>query len=60
MTLTRVTKIPRLAEKADYNAKITEIESKILSITCLANAVALNAVEKKMHNVSNLVVMLVI
>ena len=44
-----------LVKKADCNAKITEIESKIRSISGLATAAALSAVENKKPNVSNLV-----
>ena len=44
-----------LVKKTDYNAKITEIEGKIPSITGLATTAALNAVESKIPNVSNLV-----
>ena len=43
-----------LVEKSDYNAKITEIESKIPSIIDLVTSAALNAVENKISNVSNL------
>lgn len=43
-----------LVEKTDYNAKITEIESKIPSIIDLVTSAALNAVENKISNVSNL------
>ena len=42
--------------KKDYNAKITEMESKIPSITGLATTPALTtAVENKIPDVSNLV-----
>ena len=41
--------------KTDYNAKITEIEGKIPSISDLATNAALTAVENKIPNVSNLV-----
>ena len=41
--------------KADYNAKNTEIEGKIHSITDLATTAALTAVENKIPDVSNLV-----
>ena len=45
-----------LLKKADYNAKITEIESKIPSITWLATTAALTtAVENKIPDVINLV-----
>ena len=43
-------KIPnssKLVEKLDYNAKITEIESKVPIISGLATTSALTAVEKK-------------
>ena len=41
-------------KKTDLNAKITEIENKIPSITELATNLALTAVENKIPNVSNL------
>ena len=41
--------------KTDYNAKIVEIEGKIPSIFGLATTAALNEVENKIYNVSNLV-----
>ena len=41
--------------KTNYNAKITEIESKWPSITGLATASALNAIENKIPNVIDLV-----
>ena len=44
-----------LLKKTDYNAKITEIESKILSITSLATNAVLTAVENKKSNDRNLV-----
>ena len=44
-----------LLKKTDYNAKITEIESKIPSVSVLAITSALNAVENKIPYVSNLV-----
>ena len=44
-----------LFKKTDYNAKIIEIESTIRSIRGLATTAALNAVENKIPNVSNLV-----
>ena len=55
MTLTR--KYLMLVDllKTHYNAKITEIEGNILSISRLATTAALNAVENKTPNVSNLV-----
>ena len=51
-------KIPdtcELVKKLDYNAKISEIESKIPSISGLATNSALTAVENKIPNVSKLV-----
>ena len=42
-------------KKTDYNAKITETEGKIPIITGLATTTALNVVEYKIHNVSDLV-----
>ena len=44
-----------LVKKLDCNAKITEIESKIPSITGLATNSALTAAEDEILNVSNLV-----
>ena len=44
-----------LAKKPDLNAKITEIENKIPSITGLAMNLALTAVENKIPDVSSLV-----
>ena len=41
--------------KTDYNAKITEIDGKISSITGLATTAALNVVENKMPDIRNLV-----
>ena len=40
--------------KKDYNTKITETESKILSISGLATNAALTAVENEIADVSNL------
>ena len=51
-------KIPdtsRLVQKFDNNAKITEIENKIPSITALATTSALIASENKIPDVSSLV-----
>ena len=42
-------------KKTDSNTKITEIEGKILSISGLANTIALTVVENKIPDVSNLV-----
>ena len=44
-----------LIKKPDYNTKISEIESKIPSITGLARTSALTAVENKIPSVTNLV-----
>ena len=44
-----------LIKKTDYNAKISEIESKMLSISGLVTNAALTAVENKIPNVSSLV-----
>ena len=41
--------------KKDYNAKATEIESKVPSISGLATNFALTAVENKIPDVSNIV-----
>ena len=43
-----------LAKKRDYNAKITEIENKIPSISGLATTYILNVVENKIPDVSTL------
>ena len=44
-----------LVKKTDYNAKISEIEGKIPSISDLATNAALTVVENKTPEVSNLV-----
>ena len=44
-----------LLKKTNYNAKITEIESKIPSISGLATHFALTAIKNKMPDVSDLV-----
>ena len=44
-----------LLKKTDYNAKITDIESKIANISGLATNAALSAVEHKIPDVSSLV-----
>ena len=44
-----------MAKKRDLNAKVTEIQNKIPSITGLATNSALTAVENEIPNVSNLV-----
>ena len=53
-----VKKIPNtndLTKNTDLNAKITEIENKMSSITGLTTNSALTAVENKMHDVGSLV-----
>ena len=44
-----------LLKKTDYNAKITETENKIPSITGLTTTAALTSVGNKKSSVSNLV-----
>ena len=44
-----------LLKKTDHSAKISEIESKILSISGLATTSALTAVENNIPDVSSLV-----
>ena len=44
-----------MLKKSDYNAKVSEIEGKILSISDLATTSALTAVENKIPSVSDLV-----
>ena len=44
-----------LVKKTDYNAKITEVEGKIPSISSLATSAALARVENKISNISSLV-----
>ena len=44
-----------LVKKTDYNAKITEIERKIPSISGIATNAALTVAKNKIPNVSNLV-----
>ena len=46
---------PIVKKKMDYNAKISEIENKILSISGLAATSALNAVENETPDISSLV-----
>ena len=43
-----------LIKKTDYSAKISEIESNILSISGLVTNAALTAVENKIPNISSL------
>ena len=47
--------LSKIQSKTKYNAKITEIESKIANINCLATNSALTAVGNKTPDVSNLV-----
>ena len=44
-----------IVKKTDYNAKITEIERKIPSISGLATNAALTAVENKIPDINSLV-----
>ena len=44
-----------LLKKTDYNAKITEIEGKISSISPLAATATLTAIENRRADVSNVV-----
>ena len=44
-----------LLKETDYNAKITEVEGKIHSISGLATTTALTPIENKMPDISNLV-----
>ena len=44
-----------LLKKTDYNAKISETEGKVSSITGLDTTAALTTVENKIPNISNLV-----
>ena len=44
-----------LLKKTDYNAKISEIESEITSISGLVTTSALTAVENKISDVSSFV-----
>ena len=44
-----------LLKKTEYNANITETEIKVSSITEFSSTAALNAVENKIANASNLV-----
>ena len=44
-----------LLKKPEYNANITETEIKVSSITEFSSTAALNAVENKIANASNLV-----
>ena len=51
----KIPDISELIKKNNYNAKTTEIEGKIPSITGLATTAALTAVENGIANVYNLV-----
>ena len=42
-------------KKTDFNTKVTEIESKIPDVSCLATKSALTVVENKKPDVSSLV-----
>ena len=44
-----------LSKETNYNAKITEVEAKILGISGLATTAALTVVENKIPDISNLV-----
>ena len=55
MEIKKIPDTSELAKKTDLNAKITEIEGKIPSITCLATNSALTALENKIPDVSSLV-----
>ena len=54
MQTKKISDISRLVKKTDYNAKISEMEGKIPSITGLATFAALTTVKNKIPNVSNL------
>ena len=51
----KVSNTSKLVKKSDYEAKISELENKIPSISGLATTFALTAVENKIFSVSNLV-----
>ena len=55
MQIKKILDASDLAKKSDLNAKITEKEGKIRSITGLATNSALTAVENKILNVSSLI-----
>ena len=48
----KIPDVSDLVKKTDFNAKVTEIEGKILSITGLATNSALTAVENKIPDLS--------
>ena len=45
----------RLVKNLDYNAKVSEIESKIPSITGFATSAALTSVENKIPDINHLI-----
>ena len=45
----------RLVKNLDYNAKVSEIESKIPSITGFATSAALTSVENKIPDINQLI-----
>ena len=51
----KIPDISKLVKKSDYNARVSEIEGKIPSISGLVAISALNAVENKIPSFSNLV-----
>ena len=55
MQIKKIADTSDLAKKADLNAKITEVEGKIPSISGLATNSALTAVENKIPDVASLV-----
>ena len=55
MWIEKISDVSNLVKKTDLNAKITEVEGKIPSITGLATNSALTAVGNKIPDVSSLV-----
>ena len=55
MWIEKIPNVSNLVKKTDLNAKITEVEGKIPSITGLATNSALTAVENKIPDVSSFV-----
>ena len=51
----KISDTSRLVKKSDYNAKMTETENKIPSISGLATNAVLTAIGNKIHNISSLV-----
>ena len=51
----KISNTSRLVRKSDYNAKISELENKMPSISGLVTTAALTTVENKIPSVSNLV-----